>query len=91
MQEKFAPISNELIYNYDSHGPAFGKNGGGDLFISDDCNNKKYSFCCFPSGYNRASGNKLVRNQESYKLFSGATDNYYFRVVDYEVFKVWYK
>ena len=88
MQEKFIPISNELLYNSDSYGPAFGKTSGGDIFILDDCNIKKNSFCNFPSGYNRASGNKLVKNQESFKLFCGATDNYYFKVVEYEVFKV---
>lgn len=40
--------------------------------------------------YNCEGDNKYNRSQDSYKLFSGATDGYKFRVIEYEVFKVIY-
>ena len=81
MQEKFVPISNKLIFNLDDYGPVFGGGGGGfDICIRDGCNNKNNSFCNFPSGYNRAGGNKLEMNQESWKLLCGTTNGFYFKV-----------
>ena len=79
MQEKFVPISDQLIYHIEGNGPAFGTKDGGDISIKDDCNNIRNSLCNFPYGYNRVV-NKLKNNQESYKLFSGATNGRTFKV-----------
>ena len=89
MREKFVPQNdNNLIFNYDSFGPTFGS-GNCDIFIADECNNNN-SFSYFPSTYNRVGEDKLARNQESNRMFSGAVKEYQFRVVEYEVFKVWF-
>ena len=90
MREKFVPQGdNHLIYNYDSHGPTFGSSGW-DIYIADDCSSNRNSCGNFPSVYNRAGGDKLQQNQDSYRMFSGATSGHQYRVVEYEVFKVWY-
>ena len=92
MKEKFVPQGdNHLIYNWDGYGPVFGGTTKSDIYVADDCNNNRNSYGNFPSVYNRAGGDKMVRNQDSYRMFSGATDGYQFRVVEYEVFKVWYQ
>ena len=89
MREKFVPQSDEkLIFNHDCFGPLFGNN---DIYISDGCNNGRNSYGDFPSAYNRAGEDKLTKNQDSYRMFSGATDWDKFRVVEYEVFKVHYQ
>ena len=91
MKEKFVPQRDGyLICNWDNYGPIFGGATGCDILVADGCNNNKNSFGYFPSNYNRAGGDKLERNQDSYRMFSGAREGYYFRVVEYEVFKVWY-
>ena len=92
MREKFVPQSdNYLIYNHDGHGPFFGGGTGWDIFIHDACNNYSNSCGQFPTVYNRAGGYKLARNQDSYRMFSGAINGHQFRVVEYEVFKVLYQ
>ena len=91
MKEKFVPQGDDyLIYNHDSDGPYFGGGTGCDIYISDGCSNNRSSHGNFPSVYNRAGGDKLQKNQDSYRMFSGATSGYQYRVVEYEVFKVWY-
>ena len=67
MQEKFVPISDQLIYNEENCGPVFGGKDGFDIFFGDDCNSIRNSFCNFPSGYNRAGGNKLENSQDIYR------------------------
>ena len=37
----------------------------------------------FPTSYNCEGPNKYVRNQDSYRAFSGATEGYKFRVEEY--------
>ena len=76
MKEKFVPQGdNYLIFNWESHGPHFGYHGH-DIYIADDCGNNRNSYGCFPSVYNRMGGNKLENNQNSYKMFIGATNGY---------------
>ena len=90
MREKFVPQGdNHLIYNGDSYGPVFGGTGC-DILILDDCSNNRSSDGNFPFVYNRAGGDKLQNNQDSYRMFSGATSGHQYRVVEYEVFKVWH-
>ena len=90
MKEKFVPQGdNYLICNFDCYGPVFGGKTGCDIYIADGCNNSRNSYGNFPSMYNRACGDKLAKNQDSYRMFSGAMDGNKFKVVEYEVFKVW--
>ena len=79
---------NALIYCHGSHGPIFG--GGHDLYISDACHNNRNSYANFPVTYNKEGENKYTNNQDTKKLFSGSTNDNYFRVVEYEVFRVIY-
>ena len=91
MKEKFVPTCEDnLIRSYDSYGPWFGSNGN-DIVIANDCNNNRSSCCNFPSVYNRPGDKKLDQNQDSIRMFCGATDGSCFRVEEYEVFKVWYQ
>ena len=88
MREKFVPQGDyHLVNRLSNYGPVFG--GGADICISDGCNNNSESLANFPWSYNRAGGNKLAHSKETYRLFSGG-DNYNFRVVEYDVFKLWY-
>ena len=87
-KEKYVPADgNNLIYRGSDRGPSF---GGWDLYLADSCNNNSSSFANFPYSYNRAE-NKIANSQESYANFSGATNGYNFRVVEYEVFQVQYQ
>jgi hypothetical protein len=81
-QEKHAIVDN---FNY---GPGYGHygEGGHDLFIADKCNQNNKSYACFPSSYNNDS--KYEKNQQSWTVFSGATNGFKFTVIDYEVFEV---
>ena len=89
MGEKFVPQrDNSLIYRDSTYGPIFGT--GNDIGIFDDCNNSNSSFVNFPNIYNRAGGNKLVNNKDTYRMFSGG-DTYNFKVVEYEVFQLFYE
>ena len=89
LKEKMVPKDqNNLIYCDGSNGPAFG--GGSDFFISDACHNNRSSYANFPYTYNKEGENKYANNQDSYKLFSGSTKDYNFRVVEYEIFRVVY-
>ena len=45
----------------------------------------------FPTTYNLAGEDYIDQNQDSFRNFSGATDGYNFRVLEYEVFQVLYK
>ena len=75
-----------LIFCSGAYGPTFG--AGRDLYIADKCNSNNSSYAFFPSTYNTDPPNQYTNCQESYKAFSGATEDKYFRVVEYEVFKV---
>ena len=87
MLEKFVPQGdNYLIQNKNSYGPTFG--GGADIYIGDKCNIEKNSRANFPYTYNREGGNKLGNNQTTWTMFSGATNGYKFKVVEYEVFRL---
>jgi len=72
------------IYDNIGYGPTYG--AGCDLYIADKCNQNNNSFAYFPTSYN--CGSKYQQNQQSYTLFSGATNGYNFRVIEYEVFEV---
>ena len=86
-REKYVPQNeNKLIYCDNGFGPTFGV--GNDLRIWDDCNSNNNSYSNFPVTYNFEGSNKIVNNQQSWTNFSGATNGYNFRVVDYEVFRV---
>ena len=74
----------KAIYDRNNLGPTFG--GGCDLYIADKCNQNSNSYAIFPTSYN--CGSKYQKNQQSYTLFSGATNGYKFRVIEYEVFEV---
>ena len=90
MKEKFVPQTDQLIYRHSGYGPVFGSSSGWDIYISDSCNTNN-SQAYFPNGYNRAGENKLINNQESNMMFSGQTNGYDFKVLEYEVFKVCYQ
>ena len=64
----------------DGYGPLFGHSCP-DLGIENDCNNKRNSWGNFPSYYNREGGNKLQCNQDTWRMFSGATSGYRYKVV----------
>ena len=88
MREKFVPQrDDQLILRHSSYGPTFG--GGRDMCISDGCNSNSSSYANFPSTYNRAGENKLAKNKDTWRMFSGG-DTSSFRVIEYEVFRVWY-
>ena len=59
------------------------------MHISDGCNSNSDSTANFPTTYNRAGGNKLARNKDTWRMFSGG-DTSNFKVEEYEVFRVWY-
>ena len=85
LKEKFIPQQdNKLIYRDRRYGPIMGD----DIGISDECNKNSSSKAYFPNVYNRAGHAKIERNQNSYQMFSGATNGYGFRVSEYEIFKV---
>ena len=69
-----------MIYRSSGYGPVFG--GGHDILISDGCNSNSNSCANFPVSYNRAGGNKLERNNGTWRMFSGG-DVYNYRVVEY--------
>ena len=80
LKEKLLPINqNNLIYCHASYGPTFGNRQ--DLVLYDACHNNRSSNANFPSQYNKEGENKYERNQETYKLFSGAASGNSFRVV----------
>lgn len=79
---------NNLICLKSGCGPTFGN--GHDLHISNDCYNNRLSCANFPTQYNKEGEAKYINNQESYRMFSGATSGHFFRVVEYEVFSVVY-
>ncbi len=78
-QEKFA-----IQHKYE-RGPIFG-GGNNDLQIGDKCNQDDNNYGSFPTSYN--CGSKYQNNQESWTLFSGATNGCKFKVSEYEVFEV---
>ena len=82
LKEKLFPINqNNFIYCHASYGPTFG--AGHDLYLSDACHNNRNSSAKFPSQYNKRRGIKYENNQETYKLFCGATNGDNFRVIEY--------
>ncbi len=88
LREKMTLIQGKeqyAIWDHCNWGPIYGEFVS-DLLIGDKCNQNKNSFTYFPDSYN--CGSKYERNQQSYTLFSGATDGNYFRVIEYEVFEV---
>ena len=89
MREKMVPNEQSyLIYCHPNYGPTFGKYSH-DLFIADNCNNNRNSHANFPHCYNREGIEfKYKSEQSTVQKFVGSTSGCYFRVVDYEVFKV---
>ena len=85
LKEKLIPIfQNNLIYCDASYGPTFGKKGNffePDLLLYDKCHANRDSLADFPHQYNKEGENKYERNQETYKLFCGATSGNSFKVV----------
>ena len=75
-----------LIYCASGYGPTFGGTNT-DLGIVDNCNVAN-NYGDFPTAYNCEGPMKYVKNQESYKAFSGATVGQFFRIVEYEVYQV---
>ena len=77
MREKFVPQGDDhLIKNRSGYGPVF---GCADIGIYDGCNSNSRSFANFPYTYNRAGGNKLEDNKDTWRMFSGG-DTSFFRV-----------
>jgi hypothetical protein len=96
-KEKYVPQrGGYLIYCSPSYGPTFGGptfsgpifGGGNDLAIADRCNANSNSHANFPWTYNREGSSKIERCQQSYTDFCGAPSGKYFRVLEYEVFRV---
>jgi hypothetical protein len=84
--EKYVPQNGQKLIECHPHwGPKFG--AGHDLAIADNCNTANGSYANFPTTYNRES-NKIANSMQSCKDFSGAIGNKYFRVEEYEVFRV---
>jgi len=70
--------------------PIFGGIGQSyDLVIRENCSAVN-SYSDFPISYNMEGPNKYEKGQKSKTAFSGATENRYFIVEDYEVFSVHY-
>ena len=91
MEEKFVPQGdNCLIFRQGRYGPAFGGGGGHDIGIADWCNNNEDSYARFPCTYDRPGRDKLERNRDTYRMFSGG-DTYNFRVDEYEVFQLFFQ
>ena len=90
MKEKFVPQGNKILHLQKDCGPIFGS-GPPDIIILDQCHNHSNSMASFPTCYNREEENKLKKNKESFSLFSGATENANFKILEYEVFTVHYK
>ena len=88
--EQYVPQAGKhLIYRIKEYRPLFG-GGVPDLELDDQCD-KGDNHGKFPTAYNRANGDKLQKNQETSQRFTGATINSYFKVPEYEVFKVTFK
>ena len=52
-----------------------------DIYISDKCNTKDNgSYTNFPTSYNTERDKKYALNQDTHKLFSGATQNIYCKI-----------
>jgi hypothetical protein len=89
LREKMTLIQGKelkAIYDDFGYGPAFGSGNDSDLCIRDKCNQNSNSSADMPDSYN--CGSKYQRNQQTWTLFSGATNGYKFRVIEYEVFEV---
>ena len=69
--------------NSQEEGPIFGE----DIHIKDYCNSNHKSYAKFPTDYSFVS-EEGQSEQELWTKFSGATKEKYFKVVDYEVYKV---
>ena len=89
LKEKFIPINeNSLIYCRSSFGPSFGQN---DFDIRDKCNSNSNSHADFPDSYNRACGEKIVREKASSlinSMFGDLSEGKNMKIVEYEVFVV---
>ena len=74
------PIKQEYsIYCKPAYGPTFG--GGHDIHISDKCDTTDNgSYTSFPYSYNTERDKKYAQNQDTIKLFSGATQNCYCKI-----------
>ena len=89
--EKFVPKDgNKQIGCFTNFGPVFGGDQN-DIAITDNCHLNATSGAYFPSVYNREGTDSIINNQESYKAFSGATQEFQFKVLEYEVFEVVYQ
>ena len=90
LRQKMVPnTDSQLIVCNNNYGPIFGY-GPSDLCIVDKCNLNSNSGANFPNCYNLEGPNKYAKGQETFKTFSGCQSGYYFRVEEYEVFKVIY-
>ena len=70
--------------NNPNYGPMLGS--GGDIYISDKCNANTNSYSSFPTSFN--CNDLYSKGQASYTAFCGATNEYNYKVLEYEVFRV---
>ena len=71
------------IYHFHKFGPRFGGDPA-DLHIHNDCNNNSESYCLLGRTYKLPNGMQY-NTDESKSYLPGS---YYFKVIEYEVFKV---
>ena len=83
--QKMEHQNGRLIFCHANYGPIFGS--GSDFEIRDNCNTSN-NCVYFPSSYNVEGPNKYSQCEQTYRAFTGAADDYNFRVVEYEVFAV---
>ena len=74
------------IYCHSNYGPSFGH--AYDIWISDQCNYHNCGYASFPISYNFALKPYETNSEATISAFSGATKAKYFKVLEYEVFKV---
>ena len=85
LKQKMTITSNQYAtYNRPNRGSCFG--GGHDIYISDKCNANTNSYSSFPTSFN--CNDLYSKGQASYTAFCGATNEYNYKVLEYEVFRV---
>ena len=85
LMQKMEHQKGRLICCIANYGPIFGD--GSDFAIFDNCNTAN-NCAYFPVSYNVEGPNKYSQCEQTYRAFTGAADDYNFRVVEYEVFAV---
>lgn len=84
--KKYYPVGPvDLIMCYRGYGPTFGI--GHDLCLTDRCHKLPGSYANFPMTFNSRK-RKIERSQNSFTQFSGALEDNWFLVKEYEVFEV---